>query len=73
MSQTSRPVPGQRYRHFKGNLYQILTLAYDSETNEEMVISGIIWRFYSICPLAGDVFGAGRPGEVSERRTAVPV
>lgn len=38
MSQTSRPVPGQRYRHFKGNLYQILTLAYDSETNEEMVV-----------------------------------
>ena len=38
MSQTSRPVPGQRYRHFKGNLYQVLTLAYDSETNEEMVV-----------------------------------
>ena len=26
------------YRHFKGNLYLVIDIAYDSETKEEMVI-----------------------------------
>lgn len=26
------------YRHFKGNLYQVVDIAYDSETTEEMVV-----------------------------------
>ena len=26
------------YRHFKGNLYQVVGVAYDSETKEEMVV-----------------------------------
>lgn len=33
-----RPVAGEFYRHFKGNLYQILTIGKHSETLEEMVV-----------------------------------
>lgn len=32
------PKPFEIYRHFKGNLYQILTLATDSETGSPMVV-----------------------------------
>ena len=32
------PVPGEFYRHFKNRLYQIIAVAYDSETNEKMVV-----------------------------------
>ena len=33
-----KPKAEQVYKHFKGNLYRILTLALDSETGEEMVV-----------------------------------
>lgn len=33
-----RPAAGEFYRHFKGNLYQILTIGKHSETLEEMVV-----------------------------------
>lgn len=29
---------GAKYKHFKGNLYEVLTLARNSETLEEMVV-----------------------------------
>ena len=32
------PQPGWRYRHFKGGLYQIVTLALNTETGEDMVV-----------------------------------
>lgn len=34
---TDAPVPG-RYRHFKGNPYEVLGVARHSETGEEMVV-----------------------------------
>lgn len=32
------PQPGQLYKHFKGNLYQIITVAEHTETAERMVV-----------------------------------
>ena len=39
------PKKGEIYRHFKGNLYEIVLIARDSETLEEKV--AIIMRFPS--------------------------
>lgn len=33
-----RPIPGSFYRHFKGNLYQVITIATHAGTLEEMVV-----------------------------------
>ena len=35
---TEIPKADQIYRHFKGNLYRIVTLAVHSETGEKMVV-----------------------------------
>lgn len=42
--------PEQKYKHFKGNIYEIIAIALDSETKEEQVIyvaeddeEGTIW------------------------------
>lgn len=39
----SLPVAGELYRHFKGNLYQVIGIAHDAGTMEQMVV---YWALY---------------------------
>lgn len=42
------PSPGQIYRHFKGNLYRIVTLAEDSVTGNMLVIYQALYGKYKV-------------------------
>ena len=51
-----KPRPQELYRHFKGNLYQIVTVAIDSEDRKEMVVYQALYGDYKTYVRPLDMF-----------------
>lgn len=48
MKETGMSVPAGRYRHYKGNDYEVIGVARHSETGEELVVYRCLYGDYSL-------------------------